>query len=305
VGKETGIEWTDHTFNPWIGCTKVSAGCANCYAEALMDHRWGKVKWGKGAPRQRTSAANWREPLKWDRDAAAAGVRRRVFCASLADVFDEEVDNNWRVDLFDLIHRTSNLDWLLLTKRIQAMRDWVDGSQHMGLWGPPTNVWCGVSVEDQATANERIPVLLQIPAAVRWVSYEPALGLVDFTKIRVGASFPKGVERPVTIDALHDGNICLDIGDYDFERIHWIIVGGESAQGSPARPFNIGWALNTVEQCRAAGAACFVKQLGSTAIFFEPDGSMKNFATVDPKGKDPSEWPTKISVREFPEVARA
>jgi len=308
VGKNSSISWTDHTFNPWIGCTKVSAGCANCYAEREDARRgWTPGGWGPGKLRRRTSESNWRQPLKWDREAAAAGKRAKVFCASLADVFDQEIDNNWRVDLFDLIHRTPNLDWLLLTKRIEAMRDWVEGSRHMGLWGPPANVWCGVSVEDQATADERLPILIQIPAAVRWVSYEPALGPVDFTRIRVGASFPKGVERPITIDSLHDGNICLDIGDYDFERLHWIIVGGES--GPKARPFDLDWARSSIEQCRGAGAAAFVKQLGSnpTKQMLVAANLPENRGYVnvpihlnDHKGADPAEWPEDLRVQEFP-----
>lgn len=112
------IEWTDHTFNPWIGCTKVSPACDNCYAEGLMDHRYGRARWGAGEPRVRTAASNWSQPRKWDRQAAKTGERPFVFCASLADVFDNEVDETWRRDLFKLIEGTPNLVWLLLTKRI-------------------------------------------------------------------------------------------------------------------------------------------------------------------------------------------
>lgn len=122
MAENSAIEWCDHTFNPWIGCTKVGPGCDHCYAEHLMDTRYGRVQWGAGNPRSRTSAANWTLPEKWNRDAAAfmaaRGRRQRVFCASLADVFDNEVINDWRVDLFRLIAATPNLDWLLLTKRI-------------------------------------------------------------------------------------------------------------------------------------------------------------------------------------------
>lgn len=122
MAETTGISWCDSTFNPFIGCTKVSPGCDHCYAEALMDKRWHKVQWGAGQPRQRTSAANWKQPLKWEREAAAFmaehGRRRRVFCASLADVFDNEVPSEWRADLFALIRATPNLDWLVLTKRV-------------------------------------------------------------------------------------------------------------------------------------------------------------------------------------------
>ncbi|MGO4406362.1 DUF5131 family protein [Bosea sp. RAF48] len=120
MGENSKIEWTQHTFNPWIGCTKVSPACDHCYAEAMMDGRYGRVRWGAGEDRSRTSAANWRLPIRWDRDAAAAGTRPFVFCASLADVFDNEVDPLWRSDLMVLIEKTPNLIWLLLTKRIPA-----------------------------------------------------------------------------------------------------------------------------------------------------------------------------------------
>ena len=118
MAENSKIEWTDHTFNPWIGCTKVSDGCKNCYAESLMDKRWGKVKWGPQGQRQRTSDENWKKPFAWDRQAAKQGIRYRVFCASLADVFeDNDQVSDWRLDLFDMIKVTPNLDWLLLTKR--------------------------------------------------------------------------------------------------------------------------------------------------------------------------------------------
>src|ERR1700730_6921319 len=118
VAENSKIEWTDHTFNPWIGCTKVSPACDHCYAEAMMDTRYGRVRWGAGEDRSRTSKANWQQPLKWNRIAQADGARPLVFCASLADVFDNEVDPLWRRELFALIEATPSLIWLLLTKRI-------------------------------------------------------------------------------------------------------------------------------------------------------------------------------------------
>ncbi|HEX2101956.1 MAG TPA: phage Gp37/Gp68 family protein [Candidatus Synoicihabitans sp.] len=212
MGQNSHIEWCDHTFNPWIGCTKVSPGCANCYAETLMDTRYGRVKWGKGAPRRRTSLSNWKQPLKWDRDAAAefiangerwaaladgstppAPPRPRVFCASLADCLDDEVPIEWLADLLDLIRRTPNLDWLLLTKRpqnwrgrISAVRDSAPALRdYCDLWLAgmgPANVWIGTTVEDQVRADERIPHLLAIPARVRFLSCEPLLGPVDLAE---------------------------------------------------------------------------------------------------------------------------
>lgn len=192
MGKETAIEWTDHTFNPWIGCTKVSAACDHCYAETLMDTRWGKVKWGAGEKRVRTSEANWRQPLAWDRAAKAAGIRRRVFCASLADVFDNEVEDGWRFDLMQVIRGTPNLDWLLLTKRPQVAAKWW---RHQAM---PDNIWLGTTVEDQKMADLRIPILFDIPTKVRFLSVEPMLGRIFVPRYSVD----------------------------------WIIVGGESGAGA-------------------------------------------------------------------------
>jgi len=274
VGKDSKIEWTHHTFNPWIGCTKVSDGCKNCYAEALMDKRWKKVKWGPGAIRQRTSRANWWEPIKWDNAAKKAGVRRRVFCASLADVFDEEVPDEWRRDLLMLTHQTRNLDWLFLTKRAQKMKAFMNC--------PPEymhtirNIWLGVSVENQKTADERIPLLLDTPAAVRFVSYEPALGPVDFTPYWRVISDPE-------------------------KWLSWIIVGGESGHG--ARPFDIAWARSVIHQCQAFGVPCFVKQLGAVPLAapsFPGHVEGPPMLLADRKGGDPAEWPEDLRVREFP-----
>ncbi len=196
--KNSNIEWTDHTFNPWIGCTKVSPGCDNCYAEQRMDKRLHVVNWGPGQTRKRTSVANWREPLKWERNHAAFfaehGRRQRVFCASLADVFDNEVDPQWRADFFSLIAATPNLDWQLLTKRI-GNADWMLDAATDGIdfWGdggrqmsrdyfsnqPWPHVWIGASIVNQAEADRDIPKLLAVPAAKRFLSMEPLLGPVD------------------------------------------------------------------------------------------------------------------------------
>jgi len=283
MGTKTGIEWTDHTFNPWIGCTKVSAGCANCYAENLMDQRWKKVAWGPGKDRKRTKPAYWREPLKWDQAAAAAGERRRVFCASLADVFDEEVWSDWRSELFDLILRTPNLDWLILTKRAKQMRDFMENWLQVWPGASIANIWLGVSVEDQKTADERIPFLLESPAAIRFVSYEPALDPVDFTEWLRPTFGPNCVQGP--------------------SNLNWIIVGGES--GADARVFHLEWALSTIMQCHAAGVACFVKQLGRHPYVTRTHKITGNpctapFSTSDLKGGNPAEWPSDLIVRQFP-----
>ncbi|MBJ9669003.1 phage Gp37/Gp68 family protein [Burkholderia cenocepacia] len=261
MSENSKIEWTDHTFNPFIGCTKVSPGCDHCYAEQLMDKRLHKVVWGAHGERVRTSAATWREPIRWNaRHAqffAAHGRRQRVFCASLADVFDNAVDPSWREDLFALISSTPNLDWLLLTKRIgnvPAMVSIISG------W-LPDNVWLGATIVNQAEADRDIPKLLAVPARVRFLSMEPLLGPVDLT--RVMRSSPDS-----------DWSYCDDVlrgfrahkcgGHISPENaVNWVIVGGES--GADARPMHPDWARDLRDQCAAAGVPFLFKQWGEWA----------------------------------------
>jgi len=251
--KDSKIEWTDHTFNPWVGCTRVSPGCVNCYAEAMMADRYKKVKWGPQGERKRTSADYWKQPLKWNREAEAAGERRRVFCASLADVFEDKPDqreemNEWRTDLFDLIYETPALDWLLLTKRpenVTRMVPWM--YHHPDFFGWPANVWIGTSVENQEYADKRIPELLQIPAAVRFLSVEPMLGPID---LGLFGTIPH----------------CTDNGgSYNLtaDRINWVIVGGES--GPDARPMHPDWVRSIRDQCLETDVPFFFKQWGEYA----------------------------------------
>lgn len=190
MGENSGIEWTHHTFNPWLGCVKVSPACANCYAEknravAAAEARVGKTLWGPDAERVRTSESYWRQPHRWNREALAAGERRRVFCASLADVFEDRPDlEPHRFDLWRLIEETPGLDWLLLTKRPDRVLASVPMAWRTGF---PGNVWLGTTVEDQARADERIPHLMRVPARVRFVSGEPLLeGVVlpSFIRLR-------------------------------------------------------------------------------------------------------------------------
>lgn len=168
------IEWTHHTFNPWIGCTKVSPACDHCYAERDTA-RFKTVEWGAGKERKRTSEAYWQTPLKWNRQAEALGVRYRVFCASLADVFDNEVPDEWRADLWKLIAATPRLDWLLLTKRIGNVS-----------YPMPHNVWLGISIVTQKEAERDVPKLINVPAQVRFLSMEPLLEYVDMTNLLSG-----------------------------------------------------------------------------------------------------------------------
>jgi protein gp37 len=378
---ETSIEWTatvkadgstvpGYTFNPWSGCTKVSAGCAHCYAEVNYSVKMRGVKWGPKGNRVVKAESGWREPLKWDREAKAAGERRRVFCASLADVFEDwagpmvdaggeplmtdgsvfrpegelfpDAENRgWRpltMDgvrqrLFNLITDTEHLDWLLLTKRpenVEPLMRRLKGWALVNAWDewecyPDNlhNVWLGASVENQAAADQRIPHLLKVPAAVRFLSCEPLLGPVDLTRIPV-PSYP-GVKFD---SLLKQGKGAWGTG----ANIGWVIVGGESGAG--ARPFDLAWARSIHDQCKAAGVAFFMKQMGSNPVNngkrfgphdrdegyfprcwhcghhdFGPcsDGTLLcNGCDApwdrlrDKKGGEPAEWAVDLRVREFP-----
>jgi len=269
----TNITWCDATFNPWIGCTKVSAGCTNCYAAkdtfARVKRGQGVELWGKGKPRHRTSSANWKLPLKWNYQGhlnyeQGDGYRPRVFCASLADWLDDEVPIGWLADLMRLIYETPYLDWLLLTKRPEnfasrihkAYMETACGSmgadQMMFAWDvngdAPHNVWIGTTVEDQQRADERIPHLLKIPTKVRFLSCEP---LLEAVQLRLKCDDPDG-EGSIYRNALAPG--------YGFKDIHWVITGGES--GPCHRPFNPDWARSLRDQCKAAGVAFHMKQMG-------------------------------------------
>lgn len=248
VAENTGIEWCDSTFNPWIGCTKVSPdGCAGCYAEVSTPVRIkraaGVETWGPHGQRQRTSAYNWKQPLAWERQHedffSQHGRRRRVFCASLADVFDNQVPVEWRADLFRLIEATPHLDWLLLTKRIgnaKSMMFMARGG-HLPLL---PNLWLGATVVSQTEAYRDVPKLLAVPACVRFLSVEPMLGPISF-------------EGMFATDNAIDGTNAL-------EALDWVICGGES--GHQARPMHPDWARSLRDQCAAAGVPFLFKQWG-------------------------------------------
>ena len=258
MAENSKIEWTHHTFNPWIGCQKVGPGCDHCYAEAWdargLQQR--ESRWGPHADRTRTSAGNWSKPRAWNKAAAGLAERPRVFCASLADVFDNHTSilPEWRADLWALIRATPNLDWLLLTKRpgnIAKMLppDWGDGYP---------NVWLGCTVVNQDEADRDVPKLLAVPARVRFLSMEPLLGPVDLTELKNPA---------VTIGEHIYSALDCDVDPEDDEwhgaKIHLVIVGGESGPG--ARPMHPDWARSLRDQCQSAGVAFFFKQWGEWA----------------------------------------
>ena len=241
VMENSRIEWTDHTFNPWIGCAKVSAGCKNCYAETLMDTRYGRVVWGVNGTRSRTGPDNWRKPIQWNKQAQKEGLRFRVFCASLADVFEDRPELvEWRTDLFKLIDATPHLDWLLLTKRPENIeRMWREVKDRGWLDDPRQNVWLGTSVEDQAAADLRIPALLKAAHLARFafLSCEPLLGPVD-----------------LQLEGRNLGILARN------ERVSWVIVGGES--GPVARAMHPEWARSIRDQCYIAKVPVLFKQWG-------------------------------------------
>lgn len=271
MSENSKIEWTDHTFNPWEGCQRVGPGCDHCYAETRNARFAGgvAVNWGPGAPRRRTSPANWRKPIQWNarHDAffAAHGRRQRVFCASLADVFDNAVNVQWRYDLLRLIMDTPNLDWLLLTKRIgnaaamleQAMRALTSGREGWADNHGLSNVWIGATIVNQAEADRDIPKLLATPAAVRFLSMEPLLGPVDLSAVSFTAS------PGYFGDALgwHHQPHCSRHERYP--AVDWVIVGGESGPG--ARPMHPDWARSLRDQCAVAGVPFLFKQHGEWA----------------------------------------
>lgn len=223
MGKSSSIEWTDHTFNPWWGCVKVSPGCVHCYAETWAK-RYGNNIWGNKMPRKIFGESHWREPLKWNEQALRENRRMRVFCASMADVFeDNSTIEPERQKLWKLIESTPNLDWLLLTKRPENMQLFAPWKTQ---W--PFNVWAMTSVENQAMVNQRLPYITQVPAHVIGLSIEPLIGPVNLSP-------------------------WLD-------KVKWVIVGGESGPG--ARPMHPSWVIKVHEDCAKAGVAFFFKQWG-------------------------------------------
>jgi protein gp37 len=285
MGEGSKIQWTHHTFNPWVGCQRVSPGCEHCYAEAY-DKRVGGapkksrpdpskplLRWGPKAPRTRTSPSYWRGPSKWNAAALAAGERHRVFCASLADVFEDRAELvPWREQLFGLIASTLHLDWLLLTKRPENItRLWPEtisepngggGVLECPRPGPANwpNLWLGATLEDKR--YQRVVDLREVPAAVHFLSCEPLL---------------EGVSP-------------------NLEGIDWVIIGGES--GGNARKFDVAWARSLIKKCRAANAAPFVKQMGAFVVDHNDAGFEAERDTVVATGLPVEEgaWPTPLDV---------
>lgn len=326
MGITTKIEWAGSTASPWYGCTKVSPGCANCYAESWAK-RGKKDIWGKGKPRQKSKSferdcrklnkevsleiADARAELEtlgpsygWD----SSYLRPKVF-PSLCDWLDPEVPSAWLNEMLKVIQGCRNLDFLLLTKRPelyaeriqQAVWDDKDGTAaaHILLHGLPSNVWVGASCEDQERYWERQGELVNIPAAKRFLSLEPLLGPIDM-ELRHGCRL---CNHPGNIIVAYNGRgVCSRCNGTGHEPsgIDWVIVGGES--GPKARPCNIEWIRDIVRQCKEAAVPCFVKQLGSRSTDGSTEAKLLDAIGMNlfkhTKGGDISEWPADLKVRE-------
>lgn len=336
----TSIEWTEKTWNPVRGCSRVSPGCDHCYAmgqahrysgpgkpyDGLTTIRRGKVDWTGRAvlvPGQLEVPLKRRKPTTW-------------FVNSMSDLFHESLTNEEIAAVFGVMAACPQHTFQVLTKRPRRMRRWFQWvsncvapprcivqrlAQNLGgrfaLGTPPfrpaalvvselvlveapwplPNVWLGVSAEDQQRADERIPLLLETPAALRFVSAEPLLGPIDLKRY---AAWPWFCERcQVVPESNAETHLhCHDEGRVVRRTIDWVIVGGESGPG--ARPCNVAWIRSIVEQCKTAGVAAFVKQLGALPVF--PQGAQR---LIDRKGGDPSEWPEDVRVREMSVPASA
>lgn len=332
------IEWTDATWNPLRGCSRVSEGCRNCYAEAVaarfsepglpyhgLAEYWfsDATKGGDGKFRPRWTGKvrfveeRLADPLRWKRP-------RRIFVNSMSDLFHESVPNDVIEAIFGVMAAAQQHTFQVLTKRPARMLNWFQGLAENAFeysrppadtcviaagvsmrrdeflcpavpW-PLPNVWIGVSVEDQKTADERIPLLLETPAAVRWISAEPMLGKIDLAKAG-------GVWSDMS------GRIVRGGSTYG-RQLDWAVVGGES--GPQARSFHLDWARALLEDCRAAGIPVFMKQIGARPCGLGAEELEREIPGVDwrnwprhPKGGDMDEWPQHLRERDFPEAVSA
>lgn len=330
MSENSKIEWTDHTFNGWWGCTKVHAGCKNCYAEAL-DKRYAQgvpSHWGNN-PR-RMILGEWSKPAKWNKEAENAGKRARVFCSSMCDVFEvydgpvvdqQGNDTKWSIvelrrRIFTIIEETPHLDWLLLTKRPENVRSMVP-VRWLENW--PANVMTGTSPCDQTTAEVCIPHLLRIPGR-HFLSCEPLLGPINLGLAMCTCPWPSdAMQTRHLMDCSADTRRPED--QRRWAQLHWVIVGGES--GPHSRPFRPHWARSIVNQCQRACVPVFVKQMGSHVEIANDSGDEwpddgRIFDTVpasyrpthqgefvrvklnDNKGGDMAEWPVDLRVRQLP-----
>lgn len=348
----TKIQWTEKTWNPVIGCSRVSPGCENCYAERQAAHivnmhgtgsQYARVvRYPTGvAPQGLRPLPRWNGEVAFLPDRLSEPLRRRKptmwFVNSMSDLFHERLTNEQIAAVFGVMAACPQHTFQVLTKRAERMREWfawVDGDQAMrsahgpsalcaqaaeaklgrrifgmGPW-PLPNVWLGVSAEDQRRADERIPLMLQCPAAVRWVSAEPLLGPIDLTSL--GAAQGAWDEDTWSINALSGLTFCDGRNEpAEGAGLDWVVIGGESGPG--ARPCDVAWIRSLVRECKDAGAPAFVKQLGAEPVMegsggerfgwpcgFEVKGGRTRLLLKNRKGGDPAEWPEDLRVREWP-----
>lgn len=315
MGQTTAIQWTEASWNPIRGCSRVSEGCRHCYAEVMAARfgqrkgqpYYGVVTKGKWNGIVQFVPEHLRDPLKWKQP-------RMIFVNSMSDLFHEGVQDEWLEKIFDVMYKASHHTFQVLTKRPERMLTWCTQAKVRGLRlidKPLDNVWLGVSVENQTTADERIPLLLQTPAAIRWVSYEPALGPVDFGLNRwiclrrpvvssdafVETRIEPGIHRAVKPYAEYTGltvsGLQLSASVYEcLPTLDYLVCGGES--GPNARAFDFAWAASTISQGREAGAKVFIKQAGSNPFLHGQRLYLK-----DRKGGDPSEWLPEFRIRDW------
>lgn len=254
MGENTDIAWAHDTHNPWEGCTKISPACDNCYAEARNQRFYQGAHWGPHADRRRMSRATLNKPHKWNKEAGIQGERRRVFCASLADVFDnhKSILPAWREDLWALIRETPHLDWLLLTKRPQNIKKFLPEDWGQGY----PNVWLGITGENDDELHRRSDHLFLIPAAKYFLSAEPLLGPLDIIdRLRPAPHLGHSLQ---VRDGYWRVGLTEDGPRVNWRGFDWVIAGGES--GPNFRPGNLDWFKSLRDQCLVAGVPFFFKQ---------------------------------------------
>src|SRR5215472_7422794 len=303
MAENTKIQWTEATWNPirardlgpvgtgpGVGwhCEIIKPGCENCYAQSLNRFR------GTHRPYLRAERSKVHiylheetltQPLRWERPC-------RIFVCSMTDLFGEWVTHDMIQRVIAVMEAAPQHTYQILTKRAERMR--ASALDEFSRYGDlPPNWWMGVSVEDQRRADERIPVLLETPAAVRWVSAEPCLEDIDIQ--RYLRRMVVGPADELT-DHMIENGWSFPGGQGDHPGINWLVCGGESGWKNAVRPFHIEWARSIIQQCRAAGVPVFMKQLGSDPR----DHAGIVWSCADHKGGDPEEWPEDLRVREYP-----
>lgn len=286
--KGGGITWTEETWNPLRGCSRVSEGCRNCYAEGVAARFSGPGQPYEGLAKFVDGDARWTGEVKLIEDKLNDPIRwqrpRRIFVNSMSDLFHEKVGNATIARIFQVMKKARHHEFQCLTKRVERMVEWFKtASARIHYWEDldenhkrlvEEHIWIGISVEDQKTADARIPLLLQVPARTRWLSIEPQIGSVNL--------------EPWLRRAF----------EAQEKAIHWVVIGGESGTG--ARPFDVGWASDLVDVCKRFGVAAFVKQMGHNPIFRYEERDKHPHLRFTGKGSDPAEWPKNIRVQEYP-----